>query len=213
MIDWRQGEHLTLIGPTGCGKTTLATKLLPLRRYVAVMATKPRDPILATFKKMGYVVTREWPPRLPPEVAPRVVFWPKSETMDSIKKQVPQLRMALQDIYRQGGWTVYFDELRYVTDFLGLRQEVELLLLQGRALGVSVVSGAQRPAWLPLTVYDQATHLFLWRETDRRNLQRLAELGGVDSRKIMGILPKLSRHETLYVNTRDGTMYRTVPLL
>ena len=202
-----------MIGPTGCGKTTLATKLLPLRKYVAVMATKPRDPILTTFKKQGYEVTREWPPPLPPEVAPKVVFWPKSETMDSIRKQGSQVRAALRDIYRQGGWTVYFDELRYVTDFLGLRQEVELLLLQGRSLGVSVVCGAQRPAWLPLTVYDQATHLFLWRETDRRNLQRMSELGGVDSAKIMRTLPRLSKHETLYVNTRDGVIYRTSPKL
>lgn len=202
-----------MIGPTGCGKTTLATKLLPIRSYVAVMATKPRDPILKTFQNMGYTVTRNWPPRLPPEIAPRVVFWPKSETMDSIKRQAPQVGAALRDIYRQGGWTVYFDELRYVTDFLGLKREVELLLLQGRSLGVSVVCGAQRPAWLPLTVYDQATHLFLWRESDRRNLQRMGELGGVDSNRIMRVLPKLEKHECLYVNTRDGEMFRTVPKL
>lgn len=202
-----------MIGPTGCGKTTLATKLLPLRQYVAVMATKPRDPILKTFKDMGYTVTRTWPPPLPPEVSPRVVFWPKSETMDSIKKQAPQVGAALRDIYRQGGWTVYFDELRYVTDFLGLKREVELLLLQGRSLGVSVVCGAQRPAWLPLTVYDQATHLFMWRETDKRNLMRMGELGGVETGRIVRTLPKLAKHECLYVNTRDGEMFRTVPKL
>lgn len=33
---WRQGEHVTIIGNTSSGKTTLARAILPIRRFVTV---------------------------------------------------------------------------------------------------------------------------------------------------------------------------------
>src|SRR5690349_6421632 len=52
--NWRQGEHVGLIGPTGSGKTTLAMWLLPLRKYVVVLGTKPRDKTLDELAARGY---------------------------------------------------------------------------------------------------------------------------------------------------------------
>jgi hypothetical protein len=99
------------------------------------------------------------------------------------------------------------DELRYLTETLKLSRHMELLWQQGRSVGISVVAGTQRPARVPLAAYDQATHLFLFRDSDRRNLDRLADLSGdVDKVLVRETVQTLAPHEVLYVDTRRGTM-------
>jgi hypothetical protein len=210
-LDWRQGEHLTAVGPTGCGKSTLLMGLLPRRDYVVVVGTKPRDRTLDRLRRQGYRLTREWPPAAPPTVAPRVLFWPRIDRMGDRYAQAAAIATMLESVYRTGGWTVVLDELRYITDprYLGLESQVVMLYTQARALGVSVVGGTQRPRYVPLDSYSAATHLFLWRSSDRADLRRLSELDGADVELVRAVLPHLQRHEALYVNTRDGEVFRT----
>lgn len=81
---------------------------------------------------------------------------------------------------------------------------------QGRSLGLTLVTGTQRPAYMPLEFYDQATHLFIFKDNDRINVSRLAGLAG--SEKIDAIkreIPKLGKHEFIYVNTRTDTVLRS----
>ena len=200
---WNQGEHVTLVGPTGCGKTTVALGLQERRSYVAVLATKPRDPLIKALPKQGFKVIERWPP---PDYMRRVVLWPKISAMGDRVQQKREIQGAMHRMYRSGGWCVIADELRYITQTLGLKSEAEMFWLQGRTLGISFVSATQRPAWVPLEAYDQATHLFLWRETDKRNLDRLGDIGGVDTQAVKAIVPRLAKHDFLYVNTRDATM-------
>lgn len=208
-IGWKQGEHVTFIGQTGSGKTTLALELLQRRRYVCILATKPRDKTFSNLRKQGYAITREWP--VPHEVWERVVFWPKVSQMRNIRTQRDAIADCLESIYETGGWTAYMDEVRYISDpgYLGLATHVKLLLTQGRALDVSVVSGSQRPAWVPLECYSQATHLFFWRESDDANLKRVASIGGIHTKTLRELVPRLPRHQCLYVNTVTGRMMRT----
>jgi hypothetical protein len=208
-MQWRQGEHVTFIGQTGSGKTTLALALLNLRRYVCIVATKPRDRTFSKLREQGYSITRQWP--VPHEVWERVVYWPKNDKMQDIYAQRNAVADCMESIYETGGWAVYFDEVRYITDpaYLGLRTHVQLLLTQGRALDVSVISGSQRPAWIPLECYSQATHLFFWRESDDANLKRVSQIGGMNTKVLRELVPHLPRHECLYVNTVTGRMART----
>ena len=206
MFRWEQGEHVTLVGHSGSGKSTLGLSLLPYRKYVTVVVTKPRDPILSKFRKQGYRIVREWPP---PEDATKVVFWPPIEKSENLETQRVDVAKCLRDIYTTGGWCVYVDEGTYVSDFLGLAQELRLLWLQGRAMGVSLVTGAQRPRYLPLEAYSQSTHLFLWVANDRYDVKRLAEIGGAVAPTVQSVIPTLAKHECLYVNTRDGELLRT----
>lgn len=198
-----QGEHVTLIGPTGCGKTTAALSVLPRRKYRCVIATKPRDPLINELRREGYGVVRSWPP---PDYLTSVVFWPQISKLGDTSTQRREIQAMLARTYRQGGWCLYADELRYLTQTLGLRRECEQVWLQGRSLKLSFVVATQRPSWVPLEAFDQATHLFLWRETDRRNLARLGDIGGVDTDLIRYVVPNLPKHDFLYINTRDGSL-------
>lgn len=209
-LEWNQGEHVTLIGPTGQGKTTLAVELLERRKYVVVFACKPHDPLIEELvSERDYFLTETWPPPSPREKFSRVVFWPRIEKMSDVVTQKLAFKLALEDIYRQGKWAVYLDECRYITDTLKLTSQAHLLWLQGRSLKISFVVGTQRPFWIPLEAMDQATHLFLWRENDERNLDRLKGLGSVRGKELRETVTALGDHEFVYVNTRSGEMVRS----
>lgn len=190
-----------MIGPTGCGKTTVSMALMPMRDYVCVIATKPRDPLLKSLPKHGYKKLTKWPP---PDYVKRAVLWPPISSMGMKGSQRAAIQHAMHLQYKSGGWCVVADELRYITQTLGLKAEAEMFWLQGRSLGLSFVCATQRPAWIPLEAYDQATHIFLWRETDARNLKRLGDIGGVDTDLVRHHVQRLPKHDFLYVNTRDN---------
>lgn len=209
---WQQGEHVTMIAPTGEGKTTLARELLPLRDFVMVLATKRRDKVLDQFKNDGYVVTKK-PPKAWQE---RVIVYPPfpKDSSQLFAKHRAVFKEALLAAYANGGWTVYADEVRYLCGRLGLADLFELLLLQGRSLGATVVASTQRPRHIPLEFYDQPTHLFFWRDSDAGNMKRIAEIGGtIDRAQIMARLPQLPQYQFIHVNTRQNTVVESKVVL
>lgn len=208
-LRWKQGEHVSLIGPTGSGKTTLAHAILPKRKFVVVLATKPKDSTLSKLSGDGYQTIRSWPEHVSTDVSPKLILWPTMRRPGDAKKQQREIGKALNEIFRQGGWTVFADELRYLSGTLRLSPLLELLWQQGRSLGVSLVGGTQRPAHVPLMLYDQATHLFFWRDNDEANLKRIGGIGFLDSKLVRDTVSELPQHETLYINTRTGSLIRT----
>ena len=53
VFDWRQDQHVAIIGPTEQGKSNLAYHLLALRSYVAYMGIKSKDRTLDAFAGAG----------------------------------------------------------------------------------------------------------------------------------------------------------------
>lgn len=210
-IAWLQGEHVTLIAPTGWGKTTLAYAILPIRNFVTVVATKPKDSTLEQFgKDSGYTIMKEWKPDLSASKAPKRIIWPKDTArLRQVAAMREKIFTVLEDIFAQGSWCVYLDELRYVCENLNLDKVVKIYLLQARALNISLLGGTQRPAWIPLEFYDQSTHLFFGQEKDEVNLKRISGISSQSSKLIQSIITGLDNHQFLYINQRTGTMYRT----
>jgi len=200
---WVDDEHFTLIGTTGCGKTTLAQQLLTLREYVACLATKPRDESLTRFiNDPAYTVMREWKdlPVQGRHAAKKRLIWPKLEDLNYDQHwQRHHIENALDEMFTQGGWNIYVDEVRYLATELGLRRKLNLYLLQYRAMGGSLLAGTQRPAWIPREFYSQSQHMCLWQQSDPDDLRRIAGIGAFNSQFIRQLLPRLSRHQFLYL--------------
>lgn len=218
--DWRQGEHVSLIGPTGAGKTTLGLAILPFRRYSVALGTKPKDPTLSALVRAGWSRIRRWRDRPPMPIvngkmAPvRLILWPTFRRMADAAEHRQVFRDALHDMFAEGSWCLFADEIMYLSNDLRLDAELKLWWRQGRSIGLSLVAATQRPAWVPLELYSQASHLFLWRTTDRRDLERLRDISGpVDSRELMATVQSLDwrAFEVLYVDTKSGRLIITTP--
>jgi hypothetical protein len=217
VFEWRQGQHVGMIGPTDSGKSTLAYSVLPLRKYNTFFATKPADPVLEKFAKLGgYEKISDWPPKaglgrraVVADKMPRRLLWPDASQIGSVTHQTAVFKRALADIYAQGGWTVTWDEFWYQTQMLDMEEESRILLQQARSNDISFVMGAQRPSRIPLELYDQTTHLLFWRDNDEANLKRMGGIGWLSAGPIRAFVANLDPHQALYINTRSGDMYRT----
>lgn len=201
---WAQGEHVALVGPTGQGKTTLALQLLPRREWVTIVATKPRDATLNGLRREGYVRIPSWPP--PNADTRRILLWPPYRSPADAKRQALAINGAMHAIFASGGWCVFADDVQYLTEHLGLRRTLDAFWIQSRSVNISLVAATQRPRHVPLAMWTQSTHLFIWQTAHRDDLRALGGLAGVDLDRVRACVARLPRFHALYLNTRDGRM-------
>lgn len=207
---WNQGEHLTAIAPTGAGKTTLFQNLMPYRGYSIMLGTKPDDALYRSiirthgFERVQTIhEIRPW--------MDKILLWPRQRATieETMSAQHKAFKDALDVIVLHGGWTVWVDECKYISEMLRLRTQLTYCLEQLRSINATVICGAQRPAWLPLSVLSSSSHAFLWKSVYREDAKRLADIGGIDSKEIAEELKTLDKHEFLYIHTR-GTDARVL---
>lgn len=213
---WQQGEHVTIIGPTGSGKTVLSRQLLHRRDFVVVLGIKNRDPELyAPFQREGYELVHRFDADVPDNRdSKKVLFVPRTDKhgAEARKAKGARFRQALNDIQDTGRWCVYADDIQYMTDQLRLSDDFEELWMLGRSEGVSVVASSQEPVNIPVMAYGMATHLFLFKNADIYRARRMAELTGVNREIAQQTILELPDHEFLYINRRNGQMSRSIVL-
>lgn len=216
---WIQGEHIGMIGPTGQGKTNLSMHLLPARQFVTVIATKPKDETLDIFiKGFHYKKFTDWKSSYTSDRMvqkyPKRILWPDASSLKQSRvKQTTVFDPALSDLFGMGSWCVCIDELWWMSYILKFQEEIKIYLQQGRSLDLSLMCATQRPAWVPLELYDMSTHLFFWADNDRANLNRISGIGSFNSDAIRLRIRTLRQFEVLYVNTRDHYMCTFIPPL
>lgn len=213
---YRAGEHVTVLGPTGTGKTTLMYQMLGVTARPdlpgIVIATKPRDDTVEMWsKRFGHRRTKTWPilapnARLPWQDKPRgFVVWPEHtfepETDDVKHERV--FRRAILDSYRQGGRILFVDETYGLTNDLNLGRPLVRVWTRGRSMGTGLWAGSQKPTHIPLHAYNQAEHLLLHHDPDKRSRDRYREIGGVDPDLVAAVTASTPRFSYLYIR-RDG---------
>jgi energy-coupling factor transporter ATP-binding protein EcfA2 len=216
---WRPGEHVSIFGPTGVGKTTVALALAEQRDPVVVLVSKRRDRLIGRLRDRGWEIVpdaemlgragrggffsgyfgRDGRPR-------RVVLWtsPPGAIRARRKQQEQDVRRALDWLYSAGGWTVVLDETLYVSKNLRLAEELEVLWHEGRSSGLSLVACSQRPAWIPRSAYSAPSYLILFGTSDPDDLKRLADIGGgLDTRALRREIALLRQYEFMLVAPRQ----------
>lgn len=206
---WNQGEHVMVNGPTGVGKSTLISRIMPARTYVVVFVTKVHDDTISGQFK-GFERIERWPPKATQD---KVLLWPKAKKRNDIREIARVQRSTFQDamgrIFYERNWCVVFDEQQIICKDLGLEVENKMFQQQGRSSGLSVVNGNQRPTFIPLVTMSGSTHYFLWQNTLKADLSRLSDIGGIDKQKLEKAMLTLGKYEFLYVNSRSGVTARS----
>ena len=221
--EWKTGEHITSIGPTGSGKTLLNRMLL--RRapkpgptqpgpYVVVLGIKNRDvELYGPYQREGYELVRKFDAEpADHEREKRVIFAPRSSKhgQEGNRERGKAFRTALHDILETGYWTVYADDIQYMAVELKLNDEFKEIWQIGRSEGISLVVSSQEPVDIPVMAYGAATHLFLFKILDDVRAKRMSELTGVNREVVRATLPLLPDHEFIYVNKSTGLIVRSI---
>ena len=218
--DFEPGMHVTAIGPTGCGKTTVLFAVVELANYwTLVLGTKRNDPLLEALIRRGYqrissVKDIMWVDSTP--LHQRFLFWPRTGELGARERvafQAAKMREALDFAERSTNWLVVADELHYLTKHLRLDPELSYSYFQGRTQHVSILGAAQRPVHVPLYALNQPGYFFIFGVSDRRDLERLAELNVRFPRELINravIELDYGRHECLFVDVHGDRIARTV---
>lgn len=213
---YKPGEHVSIIGPTGAGKTHIGYQLLrhsaaeELPAIVFVM--KPRDETAAKFSKEAkYRIVRSWPP-VPsvwnPGKKAGYVLWPvhtRDPDMDDARHEVI-FRTALRDSFVKGNRIIFADETYSLTHELLLERDLRRTWTKGRSMGNGLWAATQRPAHVPLLMYNSAEHVFLAYDPDKRAQDRFSEIGGVDPDLVKEVVRQLPQYHWLYIRRSDRTM-------
>lgn len=216
---YSSGQHLTALGPTQRGKTTLALQLLSVcvnpERKGIILAGKPqgRDgtmekaPELLNMRRIS-----EWPPE--PNYRDRKrngwVLRPLGKAGDpnvEDERLQKEFRKALQAAYRsKKDIIILVDETAHVYDYLKLKREYEAPLMRGAPV-VAVWSLIQRGRNISYHAYNAPEHIFIFFDPDARNREIYSQFGGVDPVWIQYLAENLKTEEIKNGMTVSQALY------
>ena len=204
---WKPGEHIGIEGPTGSGKTFAVRDLLAMRDHIIVIATKAKDGELEKYTKHagGTFIKRDsWPPEFNET---HILLWKKPRYLGDFQTQAQLVYLVLDDVYRHGGWTVYFDDLSFVINALGLKKAMQMMYTQVRSQHVSLLASMQRPQWVILEAQNQSTYILMFKIHDEGDVDRIAEGIGINKRKLKAANAALGKYEFLLLRQGEEPIH------
>lgn len=180
-VPWNPGEHIAIIGTTGTGKSYLMSRIVQMRRFVAILRVKPDD-----IKFPGYKRTKDHRALVNLRVTDpigRFLIEPEYHRQAIVGARL------MESVWKSGGWTIVLDELFYVHMKLRLGPYVDMLATQGRSKRISLVTGMQRPVNVTRFALSEMTHIFTFR-LEKRDVRTVAEIAGDDFANVSGRIPQ-----------------------
>lgn len=199
-------QHVTILGPTRTGKSTLAMQVARQRPYVAALCAKPRDKHMKSMLRDGGFRKVDVLPEAGAGIR-RAYLWPPNVGNVSHPVQRAAFHGAFSHAYRVGVWHLLVDEAHYLATTLRLADDIRGAYQMGRSNGHGVILCAQRPAWLPRDIYSSADHLFIFGTNDAADLKSISGMNGVNDKVVRLAVANLGRdHRFLHVNTATGDL-------
>lgn len=199
-------QHVTIIGPTNTGKSTLAMQIAALRPYVGVLCAKPRDAHMKSMLRAdGYHKAEVLP--IAGSGKRRAFVWPPNRGEQDIPRMRAAFASVFDDAFRDGVWHLLVDEAQFVARDLGLHAKIRHAYQMGRSNGHGLIVATQRPAWMPRDIYSSADHLFIFGTNDSEDLKSISGMNGVNDKTIRECVGRLGRDKRfLHVNTVTGSL-------
>jgi hypothetical protein len=208
--DYAPGEHVTILAPSGGGKTQLAYQLLGETATSDLQATmfviKPRDATVDRFAKENqFKILRDWPPSriktFGQEKPPGYVLWPRhsGDLHTDRARQREIFRRAVNDLYLKGNSITFTDEVTEFEKGMLLKEELERDWRMGRSMGAGLWAASQRPAYVSRYAYS-AHHLFLGNDPDVDTQKRYGEIGGgIGADLVRELCSELEEFQFVYI--------------
>lgn len=187
----KQGEHVSIVGPTGSGKTVVGLELCKLigsrkgkdkrPSRVTVLAYKPRDDTMrAILPAKDWPTIKSWPPGYGRE---HCVVWVRGGPPSLATKRQRAVFVPLLDtIYQEGGQTVYIPEAshfeRKPPEGLGMGGVMTEFWSSARSSKLTVISDTQRPRHVTLSMWTEPSWVIIFPPDDDEDLRRVAQLSG-----------------------------------
>lgn len=207
----KQGQHALISGPTGSGKTELASQLMNCHSergaftVAFICKLRPDETLVKSYR--NWTRWKTWKNR-PRPYDNRILLWPDVENRparEALAIQRDVFRKAMDNITSVGDWSVYFDEGLHMCDpsFVGMNRDIAMAHALGRSANLSFTTSVQRPVHLPLILYGSASHVFVSNTTEESDLKRLSNLDTKYGRKqLEPMIAALPEFNFLWVNAR-----------
>jgi hypothetical protein len=213
------GQHMPIIGPTGCAKTTHAVGFLGAnRRYVLALDPKGEDETLAAS---GYIRVKSLPKTGWRGLADRALDRGDQRAWEQIYKRIDaghdarvivgggsrtdeedeSLRVLMRDAItfcrHSEGWCLYVDEFELLSSqrMMRLGDMIERMLITARRDLTSVITSFQAPAWVSKHATRQASKAVAYPQSGSM-IKSIADEMGWDWQELAAVLDQLPKFHT-----------------
>jgi hypothetical protein len=220
-------SHVTFIGPTRRGKTTLCFQLLAavLKRHqkwkVVVLHGKIKgrdDTITEWAKKSNYRIVSQWPPQ--PALRPKhwkrntngYIHRPLNKKMPAKEEEkllTAEFGKSIRTNYHYTGKQVKItlvDERAQADKDLKLTTDLDAPLQRGLPHNPEW-NNIQRGAWVSYHCYDAPEHMFIFHDDHESNRKRYSEFGCADPEVIFRLVSKLKTAKSKDGGTISQCLY------
>lgn len=217
--EWKIGdgetEHLIAVGRTGTGKSSLLQDVVVGRLQTVaksraiIVANKPKDPTLSRFISRHRIrrVTKWKDVTYEDRTKRLIVLWPEYGTASTtVQKNKAIFREVLDEILKEGNWTILLDDLWYWMQKLNLGEVIDEYWNAARSSDVSVAAGSTRPVWISRSATSQHSWAVGFHIEDDEDRMRMGEVMG-NRRQTLPVLDRLQGHDFLLKQTSTGLMY------